>query len=228
MKTTTVLLASALVLTCAGGTGVAAATKAPVKKVCKIVVDAAGDAAYAGEVPGDKGDDILSGDVASDGKTLTAVLRLADLQSPNSSAPLGQQFSMEFSVKGYDALLFLAARSYPTGPKFVYGYSAKDAVLPLTVSYPLGDAKGVIDTAKEEVRISAPTSGFSGAKVKIVKGSKLTALTAKTYRILGQGLVPSQNVGPARVPLGGLSTPFDDATGSSYVVGTPSCVKPGA
>ena len=228
MKTTTILLASSLALTCAAGTGAAAATKAPAKKVCKIIVDAAGDAAYAGVVPGDAGDDILSADVAGDGKTLTAVLRLADLQAPNPSAPLGQQFYLEFSVKGYDALLFLAARSYPTGPKFVYGYSGEDPVLPLTTSYPLGDAKGVIDPAKEEVRISAPTSGFSGAQVKIVKGSKLTALTARTYRILGQGLVPSQNVGPARVPIGGLSTPFDDATGTSYVVGTPSCVKPGA
>lgn len=204
-----------------------AATKAkpkPVKPVCKIIVDDAGDAEYNGAVPGDAGDDILSADLASDGKNITAVLRLAALTANNPSAPLGQMFYLEFMPKGGGALLFLSARTFPTGVKFTYGYSGSDPVLPLTTSFAIGDAKGAIDLAAKEVRITAPLAGFA-AQGKMTKGTKLDSLTAKSYRIVGQGLAPSQNVGPARAPIGGVSFPFDEATGKSYTVGTPSCVK---
>ena len=85
------------------------------------------------------------------------------------------------------------------------------------------------DTAKGEVRITAPIAGFvTGAKAKLGPGAKVTGLAAQD-RILGQGVVPSQNAPTGqRIPLGGLNVLVDDATGRApYVMGTPSCVPVG-
>jgi len=225
MKTRAYLLALPLLMLTTGGALTVA--DAAVKPVCKLIVDDAGDATY-NNVPGAAGDDIVSGDVASNGKTITGVIRLAALSSPDPTAPLGHGFFVEFGVKGVESLLFLSARTYPTGTKFVYGYSAADPNTGVNTSYTIGTATGVVDTAKKEVRISAPNAGFAPAGSKLPLKSKLLTPTAKSYRIGGQGVVPSQNVGPARAPLGGFLLPFDDAAGGSYLVGTPSCVKPGA
>ena len=202
-------------------------SKPKAKPVCQIIKDATGDAAYNGAVPGDGNDDVVSGDLASDGKTITGVIRLAALSQPDPMAPFGQGFFVRFTPKGTDKVLFVSARTYPTGTTFVYGYAAPDPNTGVNTSYTLGTAKGVLDTARKEVRISAPVAGFVPAQVKLVKGLKLLSPTADTWRIVGQGVVPSQEVGGARVPIGGLLLPFDDATGPAYVVGTPSCVKPG-
>jgi hypothetical protein len=206
-----------------------AVTKPKVKPVCQVIKDASGDAAYNGAVPGDGNDDVVSGDIASDGKTLTGVIRLAALAQPDPMAPFGQGFFVRFTPKGTDKVLFVSARTYPQGTSFVYGYAAPDPTSGINTSYTLGTAKGVVDTAKKEVRISAPVAAFnSGAQVKLVKGLKLLSPTADTWRLVGQGVVPSQEVGGTRVPLGGLLLPFDDASGPAYVMGTPSCVKLGA
>ena len=231
MKTRTCLLLLPLLVLGSGLTTAQAAT-AP-KKVCKIVVDPAGDAGVSPlttgpKAPGSQNEDLLSADLSSDGKTLTGVLRTAALTVPDPMAPLGQGFYIEFAAKGVENVLFLAARTYPQGTTFVYGYSAADPTSGLTTSYTIGTAKGVVDTAKKEVRISAPNAGFAKAGTKLPKGLKLSSVAVKTQRILGQSVVPSQSVGGTRVPVGGLLLTVDDGTGSNYVVGTPSCVKPGA
>lgn len=227
MKTTTVLLALAVAATCAAP-GAAAATKAKpkVKSVCTIIKDDVGDASY-NNVPGDGNDDVLSGDLASDAKNITGVIRLGALAQPDPMAPLGQGFFVRFTPRGTDKVLFVSARTYPQGPAFVYGYSADDPATGVNTSYTIGTATGVIDTAKKEVRITAPLSGFKAAEVKLVPGLKMLSLTAETYRMAGQGFVPSQTVGGQRVPLGGFLLQFDEGTGTSYVLGTPSCVKVG-
>jgi hypothetical protein len=76
------------------------------------------------------------------------------------------------------------------------------------------------------VRVTVPVASFGAAGVKLVKGLKLLTPTAETQRMAGQGVVPSQEVGGNRVPLGGFSLIFDEASGASYVIGTPSCAKP--
>ena len=205
-----------------------AVTKPKVKPVCQIIKDATGDAAYNGAVPGDGNDDVVSGDIASDGKTVTGVIRLAALAQPDPMAPFGQGFFVRFTPKGTDKVLFVSARTFPQGPTFVYGYAAADPNTGVGTSYALGSATGVVDTAKKEVRISAPAAGFAAAGVKLVKGLKLLSPTADTWRLVGQGFVPSQDVAGTRVPLAGVLLPFDDATGPAYIVGTPSCVKLGA
>lgn len=207
-------------------TGVAFAAPAPT--VCQIIKDAKGDAKYAGAVPGDSSVDIVSADVASDGKIVTGVVRVDKLTVPNPQAPLGQAWFVKFNVKGAPEVIFLSARQYPQGNVFVFGYTAPDPTLAgINTSYTLGTATGVLDMDKNEIRISAPAAEFKKANATIVKGAKLSGLLADTWRIAGQGFVPSQQVGPVRAPLGGLLLPFDNATGTTYTVGTKSCVALG-
>lgn len=227
MKTRACLLALPLVLLGTGGAfTVADAAKAPAP-VCNIVKDDTGDAKLVA-VPGGGNDDIVSADVASDGKTITGVIRLAALDANDPNAPLGHNYIVNFSAKGVENPLFVAARTYPTGTKFIFGYQSTDPTLPINISYPIGDATGTVDLAKKEIRISAPNAAFEPAGSKLALGTKLLGVGALSYRVAGQGLVPSQSVGGHFVPLGGLSEQFDNAAGGNYVVGTPSCVKPGA
>ena len=226
MKTRALLLSSSLVLLgCAG-----VATAAPkAKPVCNLVADAKGDASY-NNVPGADGDDIVSADVASDATTITGVLRVAGLSAQDPQAPLGRNYEVLFTAPGSADLLFLSARTYPQGTKFIYGYQSADPTSGVTTNYMLGDATGVVDTAKGEVRISTTIKSYvDGAKAKLAPGAKLAGLTAEVDRIVGQGFVPSQSPAPGapRVPLGGLLLPFDDAAGGKYVMGTPSCVAVG-
>jgi hypothetical protein len=226
MKVRAVLLVLALLPTGAATSALAATRAKPAPKpVCNLVTDATGDSGID-PVPGDANDDIVSADIASDGKKLTAVLRMAAMAQPDP-AVLGRALSMEFTAKGSENLLFLAARTYPTGTKYLFGYTADDPNTGVTTRYTIGEAVGSVDPAKKEVRITAPNAAFAPSGTKLVKGTKLSALTASSDRIFGQGVVPSQEVGGQRAPLGGLTLRFDDATGKSYVVGTLSCVKPG-
>lgn len=231
MKATVALLATSLLV---GGAGIASAAPAKPKPaaaapVCNLVADPKGDAKYNG-VPGAAGDDIVSADVASDATTITGVLRLAGLSASDPNAPFGRGYFVLFSAPSSADQLFVSARTYPQGTKFVYGYQGVDPNSGINTSYTLGDATGVVDTAKGEIRISAPVKGLvDGAKAKLASGVTLKALAATSYRIVGQGFVPSQSPAPGapRVPLGGFLLPFDDAAGGKYVMGAPSCVAVG-
>jgi hypothetical protein len=226
MKARVALLAMSLLVT--GGVGaVSSASAKTVKPVCDLVQDAKGDAGY-NHVPGNNSDDIVSADVASNSTTITGVLRTAGLTVPDPEAPLGRNYTVLFTAPGSADVLYLSARTYPQGTQFFYGYQAVDPSTTVKTNYSLGSATGVVDTAKGEVHVSVPVKSFvAGAKAKLAPGAKLTGLEATVDRIVGQGFVPSQNVGPQRVPFGGLLLPFDDATGGSYVMGTPSCVVVG-
>ncbi|MDX6197578.1 MAG: hypothetical protein QOJ79_729 [Actinomycetota bacterium] len=223
MKTRALLLSASLVLV--GYAGIAtAASKA--KPVCNLVQDAKGDAGINGQAGAD-GDDIVSADIASDATTVTAVVRVAGLQVPDPQSPLGRSYSVLFTAPGSADLLYLAARTYPQGTKFIFGYQAVDPNTGVNTNYSLGDATGTVDTAKGEVHVSAPIKAFvDGAKAKLARGAKLAGLSASVDRIYGQGVVPSQSPVPGgpRVPLGGFTLQFDDAAGGSYLMGTPSCV----
>ena len=113
MKVRAAVLVLAL-LPAAGATAALAATRPVVKPVCNIMKDDTGDATY-NNVPGDGNDDIQTADLASDGKVITAVIRLAALAQPDPSAPAGQGFYVRWNAKGSENQLFLAARSFPTG-----------------------------------------------------------------------------------------------------------------
>jgi hypothetical protein len=208
-----------------------AATGAKVKPVCHLITDPKGDSTLSptggGGVPGDATSDVVSADIASNAKTLTAVIRLAGLQNPDPESPLGMAYYVDFTAPGDSTLYFLTARLYPTGNHFFFGYEGSDPILPLNTLYAVTEGTGVVDTAKGEVHISVPLSAIAKT-VKLAKGEVLSGLTATSYRIFGQGVVPSQNVGPARAPVGGLSEQMDTAVSrSTYTLGQASCVKVG-
>jgi hypothetical protein len=226
MKVRAAILVLAMLPVGAATTAIAA-TKPKPKPVCNVVTDPKGDAAYNGVVPGEGNDDILSADVASDGKTLTAVLRLAALDASDPQAPLGHNYIITFSTKKAENVLFMAVRTYATGTKFLYGYEGSDPTLPLNISYPLGYTTGTVDRVKKEVRVSVPNAAFASQGTKFPIGTKLLGVGALSYRMVGQGIVPSMQVGPQWVPLGGVSEQFDDASGGSYTIGAKSCVIPG-
>ena len=222
-RSATLLATSLLLLGVAGH-----ATAAPAKKpVCNLVSDATGDANVNG-VPGGAGDDIVSADFGSDAKTLTGVVRMAGLAANDPEWLNGRAYFAEFTAPGSPDVLFVQARAYPTGVIYSYGYSGVDPTSGVNTSYTLGQATGVVDVAKKEVRISAPVKGFvEGAKAKLAPGATLKSIGARVYRQGGQGLVPSQEVAGTRVPLSGLNVLLDDATGGTYVMGTKSCVVVG-
>ena len=205
--------------------GVSSATAAP-KPSCNVITDATGDAVY-NNVPGDNAEDIVSGDLASDGKTLTAVVRVKALAYPDPQWAPGHVYSVSFGLKGMSAdEIFVAARTYPQGVQYILGHRALDPTSGINTSYKDADVTGAIDTGKGEVRITVPVSAL--AKLgKISKGTVIKGATAKTERIAGQGVVPSQDAGGTRVPLGGLLLQEDISDGGkAYTVGAKSCVKP--
>ena len=227
MKTRAAVLALSLLVPAGAGVAAAAPKPKPVKPVCNLVTDPAGDAEVNGAALSE-GDDTIGGDIASDGVTLTGVIRMAGLAANDPQWLNGRSYLLEFAAPGVAEPLFLQARAYPTGTVFSFGYSGVDPVLPINTSYSLGAATGVVDLEKKEVRISAPVKAYADAgKAGIKKGAKLSGLVTRVYRQGGQGLVPSQQVGPARVPLSGLNLLTDEGFGTSYVVGTPSCVALG-
>ena len=202
-------LAVALVasVTAAGAAG--AATKPKVKPVCNLVTDAAGDA--NGFVvtdtglpvpPSDDNLDIVSADVASNAKVITAVIRLKALGS-DSTAPAGSTVYFNFSVNGAEQYLN-ADLDGKGGATYTFG----DFTGASGGRTKIGDATGVLDAAKKEIRISAPVSGF---KETIKPGTKLTDLNALAQRLFVV-FTPSA----------------DSAEGSKvYAAGATSCVVPG-
>ena len=200
-----------------------AATKA--KPVCRLVSDARGDAAWLDRVPGGATDDLLSADLASDGRTVTAVFRMADVQQPDPVAPLGHAYAFYFRVRGApDATQhFVSAYTHPTGTRFVYGHLVQDTTGPR--AHVLGAAKGTVSVTKDEVRVHAPAAGFRPPQVR--RGATLTDLHVSVYRWWGVGVMEDPFVLGVTVPVTGTGSGFDEGEGNRYVVGTPSCVKPG-
>lgn len=220
MRIRACLLASAVALT-----GVVAGT-ASAAPSCNLIVDAKGDDT-AVATPSDASSDLVSGDVASDGTTLTAVIRTDKLANPNPRAPFGQSFFMVFSVKGAADPLFVSAGLYPTGNEFTFGYQGVDPTNGLNTSYSLGEGTGIVDLAKSEVRVHIPLAGFA-ERAKLAKGAKLSGLIAESRVLFGQRVVKSQSVGPSpRIPAGGVTLTVDTAEGKSYNLGDASCVAVG-
>jgi hypothetical protein len=199
-------VATGAALVVAGSAGAAA------KPVCNLVTDPAGDASAttAAAIPGtnDGALDITSADLAASSKVLTSVIRVSKAAATSATAPNGYSALFTFVAPSAPDVTLYMRYSAPTpalAGGFEYGYD--DAVNGLT---PLGTADGVVDTAKNEIRISAPLNGFSD-KATIKKGSKLGTFNAKTSRDAVAFIFYA-----------------DAATsGSTYTVGALSCVKPG-
>lgn len=227
-----VLSAVALV----GGAGSAvAASKPVVKPVCNLISDAAGDtfAVRAQDTEGvfgpqEDGFDITSVDLASDAKFLTGVVRVKKLATAIQSAPNGIDFRISFTLPGQDPSaenLFLNARFVSGAPAFLLGkrtvVGAAGESTGQSTTAKLADATGTFDTAKNEVRISVPTSAVTSGSETLKNGVVLSLTDLDQTSARNVAINPATSIGTA--------TFADVANGEvTYKAGAPSCVKPGA
>ena len=197
-------LRTALVLTAAASVALAGgAVAAPAKRVCNLISDPAGDVTLPSANL-----DVVSADFASDAKKITGVIRVTKLANSDGTAPTGVAYNFRFKLQGDETQYYLLASAVPSplgATTFEYGTITTNRLTPL------GDATGAIDLAKNEVRVSAPTT-LGSAKVK--PGTKVVNLQALTQRRFVALLSTAD------------STVIDES--KSYTAGTPSCVTPGS
>ena len=191
------------------GAGLAGAAPKP---VCNLVTDAEGDGTGfvmtdRDYLPNDPNLDLVSGDVATKGRTITAVIRTAELALSDPMSPTGRAYYANFSVGGTE--LFLSAALDGSGAA-TYSAGYID-----TTRQSLGAVTGKVDPDKKEVRISAPV-GIFAEQAKIKDGTKILDLNLLAQRYVGDRAV------------GGATPSADDATGGkTYTAGAPSCVVVG-
>lgn len=203
------------------GAGLAdAALKKPLP-VCNLIVDAAGDDGGGNPAFAHTDSlDILGGDLASDGKVVTVVLRLAKAVASDSSTPTGRSYYVDFAVPGGKNKLSLGVTTTPTttsfSPSYVDGTIHRGIASTTTV--------GAFDTAKKELRITTAASDWA-AYGDIKSGTVFSELQALSYYFVG-GYVPST---PATGTAGGGSLQPGDTADSvkTYKAGAKSCVVPG-
>lgn len=209
-----VLLAASAVLVTGAAAASAAPKKpkpAPVKPVCNLVVDDPNDTfllrSQEGVATGPQEDalDIVSADLASDAKRITAVIRVKKLATTIATG-VGQGYELQFLNDGENTL-YLGATITNGAQTFSVGF--RDPTANRATS--LGEASGVFDLAKNEVRISAPVSAFSAQGTGVKPGKLLSIGT----------ITASRNLVAVNV--------FADVNegGTTYKAGAPSCVTPG-
>ena len=169
--------------------------------------------------------DIVSGDLASDGKVVTAVVRLASFSRAIASSPQGFTVGVDFLI-GSSATSVVRLQGVlvsGSADRFEVSAKATDA-LPNVPSTYVGEATGVVDEKKGEIRITAPAALLApyGA---LKAGTKLIPNEAESA-------TASRGVPPITTTPGQPMTtrgPFADiaAGGRSVAVGAPSCVVPG-
>jgi hypothetical protein len=215
---TCALIALAVTAVAAGSAHAAPKPKPkPKPKVCNLVLDAKGDAdaaplgAAASPAGNEPAYDIVSGDIASDAKTVTAVIRVAKLAKTTTNSPTGLQWRMDFAVSGLAHVLFLQGGTSPAKDNFSFGW-----VDTTSHAFTGTGVTGMIDLAKNEVRISAPIVN-AVAEGKIPPGAKISGISVSAGRYYNTaGGNPS------------LSEATDTADAAkSYTAGDPSCVTVG-
>lgn len=221
MRAARPVLALTLVASLSAAGAASAVTKPkpkPVKPVCNLIVDPSGDASLQPPLPSDDSLDIIGGDVASDAKNLTAVIRLkAAAASPQ--AELGRHIEMTFDLAGAVAQVWIGYDSSAYGGQtFQYGLVGQGTG---GSTSPTGNATGVVDTAKNEIRMTVPLASMN-ALGKAKPGAKVSNIAITTAQIVG--IAPNPSGAYANLP----ETVDDASATKNYVAGTPSCVKPGA
>jgi hypothetical protein len=207
-----------------------AVTRPKVKPVCKLVVDGTQDTfafrsqdAQGAYGPQEDGFDIVSGDVASNAKTLTGVLRVKKLSTTVGSAPNGIDFRVNFALPGQDPTVenfFLNARIDSDGSQHFFAGHITRTAPNVSTTVKLGDGTGKFDAAKNEVRISVPLAAVKQGSYALKNGMKLflSGLDQTASRVVVVN--PTSDIATAT---------FADVANSDkvYVAGAPSCVTPG-
>lgn len=216
----------------------------PVPPVCNIVTDQAGDSNVdltlglaPGEMPADPNGDILSADLASDGKFVTAVIRVKSLAAPDTAFPEAHLYMVSWTAPGHSTPVYLAATIDPNpasaayGPQFVFGDGSAvsaPALGPVVNYYNIASApvKGTVDTAKNTITLSVPVSAISSYG-KFTPSNHFSAVQVQTQAVANGPVLPT-NVPSVGGSIGwGWQEDVADGT-KDYVAGTPSCVKPGS
>jgi hypothetical protein len=230
MKPRLALLPVALLLAASATSAIAAD-----KVACNLIEDPAGDTfavrsqdapPAGGPVYGPQEDslDVVGGDLASDGTTVTAVIRIAKLSRSIQLSPTGITAAVDFLVGSSTDVVSLKA-VLVTGQPDVFEASWKPADnLPNQPVNYLGAATGVVDLAKNEVRIHAPASLFDQhGPVKL--GGKLIPNETESATA-GRAIPPGTKTADSPMTSRGL---FADVaiSGKAAVIGAKSCVPIG-
>lgn len=201
------------------------------KPACQTITDAKGDtfAARAQDAQGaygpqEDGLDITSADLVSDGKMLTAAIRLASLSRAVATSPQGFTVGLDLLIGSSDSTVRLqGVLINGQADRFEVSARAADA-LPNTPSTFVGEVTGVVDEKAGEIRIHAPADLLApyGA---LKPGTKLIPNEAESATA-SRGVPPVTSQPGAPMSTRG---PFADiaAGGRTIAVGAPSCVVPG-
>ncbi len=212
-------LAVGVSLVVAGQAG-AAAKKPKIEPACHLVADPAGDTSvYPAVGLTEDALDITSVDVASDKNAITGVIRVKKLAKSSSNAPMGMNWSVTFDGGG--TVFTLAGHSTATGAVVFdtsYASTAGGSI------YGPGTT-GVFDTAKNEVRITAPLSLMSKQADIVAGKTKITSIGGTTGP---EVLVPDPTgVFGSTIFSDSPSTADSTTGGKDYLAGSPSCVVVG-
>lgn len=201
MTSRKILTATAILALVAGATAADAAPRrrkpAPKKPVCKVVQDAKDDATETLETdsPTDPGLDIVSADIATDANRITVVWRVSSLAGAPTSWPAGRGFNFQFKIHG--EVNVLAATVAPNGNL-----------------WQAGKGQGVVDAAKNEIRMTVPIADL---REKFKPNERLTDMLVTTWRMAG-----NTDFKLGRVDDAVAVKPF------YYTAAWPSCVRVGA
>ena len=200
--------------------GVAAipASAEPVR--CKQVVDQGGDAresvppSFTPVGPNEPDADIVSGDIASNGKSVTTVVRVAHLGSALEAAPRRLVYQFFFRFGKYDVAT-LAFRSVD-GETFRVSADNPETH-DATGASPDMPAEGVFDVAHNEVRVTIPLlTATAGRSPK--PGAVFDQLVIQVTR--GVGLNSSGGASAGEILDSARST-------ARYPAGSATCVRVG-
>jgi hypothetical protein len=176
---------------------------------------------------------VRSADVASNRTHLTAVIRVNDLGDPTLAAT-GEAFTFMFS-RHREENYILDGTVWQTGqPQFWAGmtsdpFDPHPNEVTLADTQWFGTVQGVVDVAKDEVRITVPLSLLRKHPAHSLKrGAKVTYLSTITATMYGAeqpAAAPLPRETPTAVGYGGSFA--YGSTRITYTLGAPSCVAVG-
>ena len=191
MTRTRRLAALAAVLVLATG-GAATAARAKPRPLCNLVTDPAGDTKT-----GNESLDVVSGDIATDGKTLTVAIRVKKLTAEDLTSPTGRFYELSFQYDGA-------------------GQQINAVIDHLGQKWANGKGTGKFDVARNEVRIHIPVDSLIG-RPALRPGALLTNLLVRTD--IGNPVVP--------IPTTAMALGDSAKGTKSYPINALSCVRPG-
>lgn len=196
MSSRRVTALAAVLLVLSGGVA-HAATRAKPKPICNLVTDKTGD-----PLSTDSSLDVVSADVASNGRQVTAVFRVAKLPETDPLTPAGRYYELRWTYNGVGYQI--QALLTPAGNQF-YGVGSTRA------------SKGSVDYAKGEIHVTVDVDTFPGHP-QYKPGTLMTNFIVHADE--GTPVFPF----PMTFTIAG-----DEAIGTrAYPVGAASCVKVGA